>query len=122
MWAVLSACAYDNPYYITIRNDRSNPVEILQCDDEACRSGAFHRRELLEPDETYRATVSTRGVPNPWLVRDQDGQALGCLPLVMPKPTEGLIADVSDAVPCRERHDESQFWPPLSSRQEALGG
>lgn len=34
------------------------------------------------------------------------------LPLVIPEPTEGLVARTSQAVPCRESYDEEHFWPP----------
>ena len=108
--AALGGCTADRGR-VEISNDLDRTVEVLQCGDNLCM-GDFHIHGELEPGASFPANVSSRGVPNPWLVRELDGERLGCLPLVMPRPTEGLVAYVSDAVPCKRKYDESQLWPP----------
>jgi hypothetical protein len=108
--AIVSACGSE-PGSIEIRNDLGRTVEVLQCDNNLC-IGEFHITGRLEPDNSFPANVSTSGVPSPWLVRELNGKRLGCLPLVMPEPTKGLVARVSQVVPCKESYDESEFWPP----------
>lgn len=107
--AVVSGCGSDDGF-IEIVNDLERPVEVSQCNDNLC-NGGFHFSDTLPPGASFEASVSTSGVPNPWLVRELDGKRLGCLPLVMPEPTEGLVARVSKFVPCEESYDESEFWP-----------
>lgn len=108
-----TGCAsVDNPYGVTITNDMQIIVEVLQCDDEACVNGEFHDRELLSPGESLGAGVSTRGIPNPWLVRNTKGRRLGCLPLVMPQPTDGVTAYTSQLVACQKTYDQETPWPP----------
>jgi hypothetical protein len=108
-----AACGSE-PGWIEIKNDLDRPVEVLQCDNNLC-DGDFHFRDDLPPGASFNASVSTVGVPNPWLVRELDGERLGCLPLVMPEPTEGVVASVSQYVACQRKYDESELWPPLAT-------
>ena len=96
---------------IEVRNDLGRTVELLQCSDNLCTDD-FRIRGDMEPGASFQANVSTSGVPNPWLVLEPSGERLGCLPLVMPEPTGGLVARLSDVVPCSGSYDESRFWPP----------
>jgi hypothetical protein len=99
---------------IEIKNDLRRPVEVLQCANNLCVDD-FHTTGKLDAGDSFPANVSTSGVPNPWLVRELTGKRLGCLPLVMPEPTEGIVARVSQVVPCRKSYDESEFWPPQTN-------
>lgn len=114
--AFLVGCGSE-PGSIEIFNDLGRPVELLQCDNNLC-VGKFHLTGRMAPGGSFPANVSTSGVPNPWLVRELDGRRVGCLPLVMPTPTEGLVAKVSQFVPCRKTYDESKFWPPQTSTSD----
>ena len=91
-----TACGSE-PGSIEIENDLDRPVEVLHCDNNLC-NGEFHFADDLPPGASFEASVSTSGVPNAWLVRDLNGARLGCLPLVMPEPVEGLVARTSQAV------------------------
>lgn len=104
-----TACGSE-PGSIEIENDLRRQVELLQCDNNLCTEN-FHLTGRVQPGGSFSANVSTSGVPNPWLVRELSGERLGCLPLVMPEPVEGLVARTSQAVPCRREYDESEFWP-----------
>jgi hypothetical protein len=97
-------------------NDLGRTVEVLQCVNNPCVE-EFHITGRMEPGGSFRANVSTSRIPSPWLVRELDGEHIRCLPLVMPKPTEGLVARTSQAVSCRESYDEEHFWPP-----DTIGG
>jgi hypothetical protein len=108
--AVVAGCGRSDDS-IQIRNDLGRTVEVLQCDNNLCVE-EFHITGRMEPGGSFRANVSTSGIPSPWLVRELDGTRLGCLPLVMPEPTEGVVAKTSQAVACRENYDEEHFWPP----------
>jgi hypothetical protein len=108
--AAVSGCG-STPAWIEIENDLGRPVELRQCDNNLC-VGDFHTTGKLDAGDSFPASVSSSGVPNPWLVRELTGKRLGCLPLVMPKPTEGIVAKVSQVVPCQKSYDESEFWPP----------
>jgi hypothetical protein len=96
---------------VEVMNDLGRRVELLQCDNNLCTDD-YHLTGVMEPGHSFTANVSTSGVPNPWLVRELDGERLGCLPLVMPEPTEGVVARVSQYVPCQKTYDESKLWPP----------
>ena len=108
---------YTSQYYVTILNDTSRAVMVWQCDDTSCDGdfdgdSDFHDREQLEPGESTESNVSTRGVPNPWLVTTLRRRPLGCLPFVVPKPVKGVVGRVSQAIPCRDEYDEDVPWPP----------
>jgi hypothetical protein len=111
---VLAACdplGPDDPYLVTIVNDTPRAVLVLRCDDNACDDAKEPR--LLAPGERMKVGVSTVGVPNVQLVVEPGTEReLGCLPLVMPEPTEGVIARVSQRVPCTSDLDEDKPWPP----------
>jgi hypothetical protein len=114
---VLSAAACGSEEgSVEVVNDLGRRVELLQCSNDLC-TGDYHLTGVMEPGRSFTANVSTIGVPNPWLVRELDGERLGCLPLVMPEPTEGVVARVSQYVPCQKKYDESELWPPLATAQ-----
>jgi hypothetical protein len=108
--AVTLGCGSDEGF-IQIENDLGRPVEVHQCSDNLCVED-FHYSDRLPAGASFSASVSTSGVPNPWLVTTLDRERLGCLPLVMPEPTEGLVARTSQTVACQQEYDESEFWPP----------
>jgi hypothetical protein len=109
---VLASCGSEEGF-VQIRNDLDRSVEVLKCKSNACDD--FRRTEELGPGASFPASVSTSGVPNPWFVRELDGRPIGCLPLVVPEPMEGLVADVSNATTCSNSYDEEEFWPPRTS-------
>jgi hypothetical protein len=101
------------PGSMRMENDLERPVELMQCRSNACDDGFYGDVSgVMQPGGSFKANVSTSGVPNPWLVRELDGTRLGCLPLVMPEPTEGVVVRVSQYVPCRDAYDEETLWPP----------
>lgn len=108
--------AYKEDGIIQILNDTSDPVLLWKCREESCGDDLPILSELeltLKPGDRVRASVSTVGVPNPWLVLDKDtGRRLGCLPLVMPDYRSGVVARVSERVPCRSSYDPRVAWPP----------
>jgi hypothetical protein len=117
-------------------NDSGRRVIIWRCSSNDCRTpdsfiarlfyAGYPLKFELRPGETTAfMNISRRGVPNPFLVlrpttsgqepedADPDEQRIGCLPFVMPHYIEaGLVARVSQAVPCRDAYDENAVWPP----------
>lgn len=111
-----STDAHKEDGLIQILNDTSEPVLLWKCHQESCHDALPPLAELrpsLKPGDRVRASVSTVGVPNPWLVlNDETGRRLGCLPLVMPEYREGVVARVSQRVPCQQTYDPKVAWPP----------
>jgi hypothetical protein len=119
-----------------IVNDTQQRVLIYGCGAYDCRRPAsrfrrffnetyFNKFSLRADEETGWFNISRRGVPNVYLILrpnppgHEDGpvnvekQRLGCLPFVMPQYIEeGLVARVSEMVPCRKSYDEDAAWPP----------
>jgi hypothetical protein len=124
-----------------IVNDTGRRVIIWRCSSNDCRTpDSFIARLLyagypskfeLNPGEgSAFVNISRRGVPNPFLVlrpttsgqepeeADPEKQRVGCLPFVMPHYIEGgLVARVSQVVPCRDSYDEDAVWPPGEARK-----
>jgi hypothetical protein len=96
---------------IRILNDTNKTVVIWRCKDEGCRD--LIDRWAVQPGGGGRVNVSDRGVPNPFLLRDVGTERqIGCLPLVMPKYREHVVARVSRRVPCESHYDTHVAWPP----------
>ena len=101
--------------HIRLLNDTRRAVILGLCDDESCH-GSLHGPATVAPGKGGVVPVSTVGVPNVYLVRlAATGGRDGCLPLVMPHYVEGLVARVSQAVPCRDRYDHHVQWPAAGS-------
>lgn len=112
--AIVGGCGSDDAE-VKIVNDLNRTVRMVQCADNLCIDKP-HSTGTLAPGDSFLANTSSSGVPNPWLVRELGGKRLGCLPLVMPEPTKGLVAKVSQRVPCQRAYDESNYWPPREAR------
>ncbi|HEX4519006.1 MAG TPA: hypothetical protein VH063_05435 [Gaiellaceae bacterium] len=136
----LTGCGYQlgTPDVGTARilNDTSHSVLLWQCGANDCRKPrSFPQRylddtfydkfELAPGEESGPLNIADDGVPNPYLVLrpnpagmedqpvDPDKQRIGCLPFVMPHYVkEGLVARVSERVPCQSSLDEDVQWPP----------
>lgn len=137
--SAVSGCAYGSGTpdagEARILNDTEASVLIWQCGANDCRKPrAFPQRfldetfynkfELAPGQETAGMNISRVGVPNVFLVLrpnlpgvkdepvDVDRQRLGCLPFVMPHYVKkGLVARVSERVPCKSSIDEYVQWP-----------
>jgi hypothetical protein len=120
-----------------IVNDTNRTVLIWRCGYEDCKGKkSFLRRlvygdafvekfDLAPGEDAGPFNISRRGVPSVFRVLkpnppghaddavDYERQSIGCLPFVMPRYIdEGLVARVSQVVPCRDSYDEDLFWPP----------
>lgn len=83
---------------------------IWRCEDEACHN--LIDKSVVKLGGGGMVNTSVVGVPNPFVVLDEQGRRLGCLPLVLPRFVEGLVARVSHAVPCRDSYSQTVQWPP----------
>jgi hypothetical protein len=95
--------------HVRLLNDTERTVVIWRCKDEACHS--LIDRSVVKPGGGGTVSTSIVGVPNPFVVMDEGGKRLGCLPLVLPRYVEGLVARVSRAVPCRQSYSGTVQWP-----------
>jgi hypothetical protein len=109
--AFAAGCAADHTVgHVRLLNDTKQTVVIWRCKDEACHS--LTQRAEVKPGEGGTVSTSIIGVPNPFVVVDERGKRLGCLPLALPHYVKGLVARVSRAVPCRDTYSETVQWPP----------
>jgi hypothetical protein len=111
---VTSACdnSASRSSEVELLNDTGKPVLVWQCKREDCRHD-YAGKDELRPGDHFHVGVSTVGVPNPYLVLDPMTQKpLGCLPVVFPKPRGGVIARVSQRVPCQHSYSDKAPWPP----------
>jgi hypothetical protein len=107
---IASGCAPDHTVgHVRLLNDTRRAVVIWRCKDEACHS--LIDRSVVEPGGGGTVSTSIVGVPNPFLVMDEGGKRVGCLPVVLPGYVEGLVARVSRAVPCRQSYSHTAQWP-----------
>jgi hypothetical protein len=115
---ILAGCAYSHdPYRVRLKNDTQMKVKLHRCTNDDCRflEPGLPKPPIeytLDPGESAWVFTSTHGLPKVWLVQNEDGDRLGCLPLVMPHPVTGLEARVSERLPCRIGLDNNTQWPP----------
>jgi hypothetical protein len=96
--------------HVRLLNDTDRSVVIWRCKDEACES--LTDRSVVEPGGGGTVAASVVGVPNPFIAVTLGGRRVGCLPLVLPRYVQGLVARVSHSVPCRSSYSETIQWPP----------
>ena len=109
--AILAGCSGDHTVgHVRLLNDTHRTVVIWRCKDEACRT--LIDKSVVKPGGGGTVNTSVVGVPNPFVVLDEQGRRLGCLPLVLPRYVGGLVARVSRAVPCRSSYSHTVQWPP----------
>src|SRR3954468_17373232 len=79
----LSGCDSIDPtaqaFAIDFHNDLAKTVEIKSCGNDSCDS--FNYSDTIEPGNVHSENVSDRNVLVRWLVADEVGNTLGCLPL-----------------------------------------
>lgn len=99
------------PGWIDIQNDLGRSIEVSFCSDHLCNGElpplALSHRALRSAQASLQQGCRTSIWFASW-----DGTRLGCLPLVMPEPSEGVVTKTSQAVPCRKSYDEEHLWPP----------
>lgn len=98
----LSGCDSIDPtaqaFAIDFHNDLAKTVEIKSCGDDSCDS--FNYSDTIDPGDLHSENISDRNVLRRWLVADEDGNTLGCLPLQFEQKESDVVVDVSRAVPC----------------------
>ena len=106
---------------VSLYNDTNRVVVLSGCDGADCIevkriSEEQRRRDLWPPMTRGRGGSNVSGVGVPTVIQVRDSTAtrlLGCLPIVVPNgPVTGLVARVSQRVPCRVSYDEDVPWPP----------
>src|SRR6266511_5945710 len=101
-----------DPNHARLVNDLDVHVRLRLCSSNDCQDGFYPPDELLPPGEDWQVNVSSRGVPNVYLVETPAAEVrYGCLPLVSPAGKHEVAVRVSEHVQCRSHLDEEQFWP-----------
>ncbi len=83
---------------ISFWNDLSQPVALKLCSDDSCHG--FDYTDTVKPSESYPENVSDREVLTRWLVADQQGHVLGCLPLRFNGKYDDVVVRISQKVRC----------------------
>jgi hypothetical protein len=91
----------EQAFSISLLNDLGRPVALKLCADDGCHS--FNYTDTVKPNESYPENISDRELLTRWLVADQQGRVLGCLPLRFNGKFDGVVVRLSQKVPCPGR-------------------
>lgn len=88
----------EQAFAISFWNDLDQPVALRLCSDNNC--GSFDYTHTLKANERYPVNVSDREVLTRWLVADEQGHVLGCLPLRFNGKYADVVVRTSQKVRC----------------------
>lgn len=91
----------EQAFAISFLNDLGQPVALKLCADDNCHS--FNHTNTVRPGDRYPENISDRDLLTRWLVEDQQGRVLGCLPVRFDGKFDGVVVRLSQAVSCPGR-------------------
>jgi hypothetical protein len=91
----------EQAFGISFLNDLGRPVALKLCADDDCHN--FNYTDTVKRNESYPENISDRELLTRWLVADQQGRVLGCLPLRFNGKFDGVVVRLSQKVPCPGR-------------------
>jgi hypothetical protein len=91
----------EQAFAIRFWNDLGQPVALKLCSDDNCHN--FDYGDTVKPNGSYPANISDRELLTRWLVADQKGHVLGCLPLSFNGKYDHVVVRMSQKVPCPGR-------------------
>jgi hypothetical protein len=100
---LLTGCASLDPteqgFGIHFQNDLPRAVVLRQCTDE---NTCDHLGDTwkLTPHDSATDNISDRSVLTRWIVQDNAGRPLGCLPLTFNAKYEKVVVRISQLQPC----------------------
>ena len=86
----------EDQFPVWIENDGTRLLVLKQCD---VRCNSFHDEVRLAEGERVAAGTVV-GSPNWWLVDDQSGRTLGCLPLLFGRKHDNAVVRTSQIQDC----------------------